>query len=218
MDAQPDDRLYNCLPMYHSTGGVVAIGSILSRGGSVLIRSRFSASRFWDDIVTGECTIFQYIGELCRYLTRSPAHALETAHKLRLACGNGMRGEVWEEFQSRFRIPRILEFYAATEGNVSLYNCEGRPGAIGRIPPFLRHRFPVELIRTDIETGEPMRDASGRCIKCAADEPGEAIGRIVADSLSPARHFDGYTDRQASARKVLCDVFEAEDDGFAPAT
>ena len=214
MDAQPDDRLYDCLPMYHSTGGVVAIGAMLSRGGSVLIRGRFSASRFWDDIVAGECTIFQYIGELCRYLARGPAHPLEAAHRLRLACGNGMRKEVWETFQERFRVPRILEFYAATEGNVSLYNCEGRPGAIGRTPPFLRHRFPVELIRIDIETGAPLRDAEGRCMRCDADEPGEAIGRIVADSPSAARHFDGYTDAEASARKILCDAFESGDRWF----
>ena len=60
------------------------------------------------------------------------------AHKLRLAVGNGLSGDVWEAFQSRFAIPQILEFYAATEGNFSLYNAEGRPGAIGRIPPSWR--------------------------------------------------------------------------------
>ena len=68
MDVRPADRLYNCLPMYHSIGGIVAVGSMLVRGGSVLIRDRFSASRFWDDVADGGCTIFQYIGELCRYL------------------------------------------------------------------------------------------------------------------------------------------------------
>ena len=52
----------------------------------------------------------------------------------------GCGADVWEEFQRRFHIPQILEFYAATEGNFSLYNCEGRVGAIGRIPSFLRHR------------------------------------------------------------------------------
>ena len=32
---------------------------------------------------------------------------------------------------------------------VSLYNAEGKPGAIGRIPSFLAHRFPVALVRCD---------------------------------------------------------------------
>ena len=129
----PDDRIYNCLPMYHSVGGVVAIGAALVNGASVVLRERFSASGFWDDVVESKCTIFQYIGELCRYLVNTPARTPEVQHPLRLACGNGMRAEVWEEFQRRFQIPQILEFYAATEGNFSLYNCEGRVGAIGTI-------------------------------------------------------------------------------------
>ncbi len=214
MDVGPQDRLYDCLPLYHSVGGVVAIGSMLSRGGSVVIRTRFSARRFWDDIAHSGCTIFQYIGELCRYLARAPAHPAETAHRLRLCCGNGLRGDVWHGFQDRFRIPRILEFYAATEGHVSLYNCEGKPGSIGRIPGFLAHRFPVALIRSDFETGEPVRDAAGRCLTCEADEPGEAIGQIDAAGSQPGRGFDGYTDRQASERKVLRDVFVAGDQWF----
>jgi fatty-acyl-CoA synthase len=214
MNAQPTDRLYNCLPMYHSVGGVVAIGSMLVRGGAVVIRSRFSASRFWDDIVKNDCTIFQYIGELCRYLTRSPVHPLQALHRLRLCCGNGMRGDVWEEFQARFRIPRVLEFYAATEGNVSLYNCEGKPGAIGRIPPFLANAYPVELIRSDVETGEPVRGPDGFCIRCANDEAGEAIGPIKQDSVVAARHFDGYTDAHATSLKILRDVFKPGDGWF----
>ena len=137
MDTQSNDRMYNCLPMYHSVGGVVATGAVLINGGSVVIRERFSAGRIWDDIARWDCTLLQYIGELCRYLLHSPPHALERSHRLRLCCGNGLRGDVWNAFKDRFAIPRILEFYAATEGNVTLFNYDGKPGAIGRIPSFL---------------------------------------------------------------------------------
>ncbi len=209
MDIVPGDRMYCCLPMYHSIGGVVTIGAPLVAGASVFIRERFSASRFWDDVAGRDCTLFQYIGELCRYLLAAPPHPRERAHKLRLACGNGLRGDVWEAFQRRFAIPQILEFYAATEGSFSLYNAEGKPGAIGRIPPFLSHRFPVALVRHDIETGEPARGPDGFCLRCAPDEPGEAIGKIAAG----AGRFEGYTDPEASAKKVLRDVF-AEGDAW----
>ncbi len=208
MDAQPTDRLYDCLPLYHSTGGVVAIGAMLVSGGSVYIRERFSTSRFWDDVVDNDCTIFQYIGELCRYLTLSPSHPRERDHGLRLACGNGLQGEVWRQFQERFAIPQILEFYAATEGNLSLYNCEGKPGSIGRVPPFLAKLFAAAIIRCDLETGEPIRDANGLCILCGPDEPGEAISRIGE------RQFDGYTDPDASAGKILRNVVKPGDQWF----
>ena len=181
MDVQPRDRMYDCLPLYHSVGGVVATGATLVGGGAVVLRERFSASGFWKDVVDERCTLFQYIGELCRYLLASPPQAEESRHTLRLACGNGLRADVWREFQQRFHIPQILEYYAATEGNFSLYNCEGRPGAIGRIPPFLAHRLPVALVKFDLEAQAPARDAAGRCVRCAPHEPGEALGQIVSE-------------------------------------
>jgi fatty-acyl-CoA synthase len=205
MDVQPGDRMYDCLPLYHSVGGVVATGATLVAGGAVVLRERFSASGFWKDVVDERCTLFQYIGELCRYLLASPPQTEESRHGLRLACGNGLREDVWREFQQRFRIPQILEYYAATEGNFSLYNCEGRPGAIGRIPPFLAHRVPVALVKYDVETAAPARDASGRCVRCAPQEAGEALGQVVSENR--ATRFEGYTEDAASAGKILRDVF-----------
>jgi fatty-acyl-CoA synthase len=214
LDARPDDRMYNCLPMYHSTGGVVAIGAMLVSGASVMIRPRFSAARFWDEVADWDCTLFQYIGELCRYLVNSPPHPREKAHKLRLCCGNGLRGDVWETFEQRFQIPRILEFYASTEGNVSLYNCQGRPGAIGHVPAFLAHRFPIALLRGDPLTGEPVRGADGLCIRCGCDEVGEAVGRIHGAEAAPGRTFEGYTDAAASEAKIVHDVLTRGDAWF----
>jgi fatty-acyl-CoA synthase len=45
---------------------VQVIGAMLAAGGSVVIREKFSASHFWDDVVRWDCTLFEYIGELCR--------------------------------------------------------------------------------------------------------------------------------------------------------
>ena len=74
MDTRPSDRMYDCLPMYHSIGGVVATGAVLVNGGSVVIREKFSAREFWDDVGRFDCTLFQYIGELCRYLVHCASH------------------------------------------------------------------------------------------------------------------------------------------------
>jgi fatty-acyl-CoA synthase len=211
MNTTPDDRIYNCLPMYHAVGGVATIGALLVRGGSVAIAEKFSVREFWNDIAAWDCTLFQYIGELCRYLVNAPAHPLERRHRLRIACGNGLRGDVWEKFRCRFAIPRVLEFYAATEGNISLYNVEGKAGAVGRVPPFLAHRFPLALVKFDAGAGEPARDANRRCIPCATGETGEAIGRIRGASAQPGGAFEGYTSADDTERKILRNVFEDGD-------
>jgi len=212
-DASPEDRLYDCLPVYHSVGGIVAPCSMLSAGASVVLSDKFSVSTFWHDIVRWDCTLFQYIGELCRYLLNPPASEYESQHRLRLACGNGLRGDVWEAFQARFAIPQILEFYAATEGNFSLYNVEGKVGAIGRIPPLLAHRFPAAIVRLDMDAGMPVRTADGLCIACARGEVGEAIGRIGTADDGGGR-FEGYTDAGETEKKILRDVLAQGDAWF----
>jgi len=214
MDTRPTDRMYDCLPMYHTTGGVVATGAILVSGGSVAIREKFSAREFWDDIVRFDCTLFQYIGELCRYLVNSPASPSETRHRLRLCCGNGLRPDIWPAFKTRFEIPCIVEFYAATEGNVNLFNFEGVPGSIGRIPWFLAKRFPTRIVRFDMDKQVPVRDARGFCIPCAVNEVGETIGQILNDATKPGNRFEGYADGADNEKKILRDVFERGDIWF----
>jgi fatty-acyl-CoA synthase len=214
MNTRATDRMYDCLPLYHTAGGLVATGAVLLNGGSIVIREKFSAHEFWDDIVRWDCTLFQYIGELCRYLVNSPPHPQERAHRLRLACGNGLRPDVWPDFKARFQIPKIIEFYGATEGNVNLFNFEGKEGAVGRIPWFLAHRFPTTVVRFDVELQQPVRNAEGFCVECDLNEPGEVIGKILKDPSKPGARFEGYATEVETNKKILRDVFEKGDVWF----
>jgi fatty-acyl-CoA synthase len=214
MNTRADDRMYNCLPLYHSAGGLIAVGALLVRGGSVVIREKFSAHEFWDDIAHWDCTCFQYIGELCRYLLNSPPHRCERSHRLRLACGNGLRSDIWREFKRRFQIAQIIEFYAATESNVTLFNLDGREGSVGRLPWWLAHRFPIKIVRFDEMRQQPARDKNGFCIECSIDEPGEVIGRIERNPARPGARFEGYASKTDTDQKVLQDVFEQGDAWF----
>ena len=118
--SRASDCMYIPLPLYHSSGGICAVGVALTAGGSMVIRRKFSVQEFWDDVSKYRVTLFQYIGELCRYLLNAPPHPLERAHHMRAITGNGLRPEIWPAFQARFKIPKIVEFYGATEGNVSM--------------------------------------------------------------------------------------------------
>ena len=55
-----DSVVYDTLPLYHSAGGVLGVGQALINGCTVVIRKKFSASRFWDDCLKYNCTVRQY--------------------------------------------------------------------------------------------------------------------------------------------------------------
>uniref|UniRef100_A0A8C4ILW5 Long-chain-fatty-acid--CoA ligase n=1 Tax=Dicentrarchus labrax TaxID=13489 RepID=A0A8C4ILW5_DICLA len=187
-----DDVLYDCLPLYHSAGNIVGVGQCIIHGMTVVIRKKFSASRFWDDCVKYNCTIVQYIGEICRYLLNQPS--------------------IWEEFMNRFNIPQIAEFYGATECNCSLGNFGNKVGACGFNSQILPFIYPIRLVRVDEETMELIRGPDGVCIPCKPGEPGQLVGRIIQND--PLRRFDGYVNQSATSKKIASSVFKKGDSAY----
>ena len=102
-----------------------------------------------------------------------------------------MRETIWVPFQQRFDVPLVREFYGSTEGNVALLNFEGKPGYVGRMRPGMA------VIACDPDSGDPIRDAKGRCRKIATGETGLIIGLI-----SPLTQFDGYLDKKATSNDI----------------
>jgi len=210
--ARPTDRMMMVLPLYHATGGLCGVGCALSFGGALIIRPKYSTSAFWPDVQRFKATLFMYVGELCRFLVNAPQVPEEQGHTLRCAIGNGMRRDVWEQFQKRYNLPDIVEFYGSTEGNVGLVNSMNQPGAIGRVPSYIRHRFNIDLVKFDMDAEKPVRAADGRCVPCGPDEVGEAIGRI--DPNDARFRFDGYGSKEDTEKKILRNVFEEGDAWF----
>src|SRR6185295_13257959 len=115
-------------------------------------------------------------------------------------------------FQERFRIPLIMEFYGATEGNVGMINYDGKIGSIGRVPWYMRSIQKIRLVRYDVEKGVALRGPDGFCSETANGEIGEAIGKI--DPNDPRFRYDGYTKKEDSEKKVLRDAFAKGDAWF----
>jgi fatty-acyl-CoA synthase len=211
LQPRESDRIYDPLPLYHTTGGVCAVGLAFFSGGALILKRKFSVHEFWSDVHHYGATMFEYIGELCRYLLNAPPSALERGHKIRVITGNGLCPEIWREFQERFAIPRIVEFYGATESNLSMLNYDGTVGAVGRVPDYLEWLLPSRVVRFDVAREMPVRGADGLCIECEPGEVGEALGGM---SKRAGREFEGYTNRAESDKKMLRDVFAKGDVWF----
>jgi acyl-CoA synthetase (AMP-forming)/AMP-acid ligase II len=203
LELGPDDVVYATTPLYHSVGMYLGWGATISTGAALALRRKFSASRFWDDVHRFDVSAFVYIGELCRYLLNQPANPRERGHRIRVVSGNGLRPDIWKEFQRRFAIPLVREYYGATEGNSMAINMTGRPGMVGRL------MMGAKLLRCDAETGDPHRNTDGLCEAVYEGETGLFVAPI--NNRVP---FDGYADREATKKKVLENVFKQGDRWF----
>ncbi|XP_064607708.1 long-chain fatty acid transport protein 2-like [Liolophura sinensis] len=175
-----EDILYTCLPMYHSAALFLGLMGVMNTGSTMVLSRKFSATRFWEDCRKHKVTGIQYIGELCRYLLTKAMHPRDGQHCIRFAYGNGLRADIWEEFQRRFKIPKIVEFFGATESSGSLVNIHNKPGAVGRYSPYMawRDNNSKVLVKYDISTAQPIRDERGLCIQVKLGEPGLLLIRF----------------------------------------
>ncbi len=188
---KPDDVLYCPLPLYHNNALTVSWGAVLGGGAAFALGRKFSASRFWDEIRRYDATAFCYIGELCRYLLNQPPGDGDRRHRVRMIVGNGLRPEIWDEFQQRFGIARISEFYGASEGNLAFANGFGVARTAGFCP------LPFAIVRFDAEHEAPERGRDGYMRKVGKGGVGLLINEVTEKAP-----FDGYTCCAMCSRKA----------------
>ena len=196
-NAGPNDRMYNCLPMYHSVGGVVAVWSVLLAGGGVVLRTRFSASSFWDDVSASRCTMFQYIGELCRYLLNAPDCEAARRHGLRLVVGNGLRADVWTRFNTVSTFRAFSNFTPRPKAISRFITSRASRAPLAASPPFSRIVFKSRSSLSTKRRGR--RRGGGRTLhtrsasaKRAKPSPGSKRGKApapVSTAMSAREEF-----------------------------
>ncbi|KAF9111445.1 hypothetical protein BGX27_004925 [Mortierella sp. AM989] len=204
------DRVYVCLPLYHSAGAIIGIGQSWMSGSTAVIARKFSATTFWKEVREQDVTLIQYIGELCRYLVNAPEDPLDKSHKVRLIFGNGLRPDVWRKFQERFGIETVFEYYSMSEATTALLNLnsgEDGAGAVGFRGPIVRaFQASLRVVKVDLDTEELIKDENGHCIECAPEEIGELI--TLADNKTNQTRFVGYYNQpKMSNARLIQNVF-----------
>ncbi len=194
------DRMYNCLPLYHGTGLMIGLTAAFTVGASTVLRRKLSVSAFWDDIRKHNCTCFVYIGEFIRYLMSQPVSPKDKENRIRAIVGNGLRPDIWLDFKERFDIERIGEFYGASEGNGGFANVFNKDCTVGL------GIAPSKIVAYDVAEDEVIRNADGFCIEQPEGEPGLLLIEITEKSK-----FEGYTSEEASNKKIMRNVFSEGD-------
>ena len=198
-----EDCLYNCLPLYHSTGMMLGLCACIHVGASTFIKRKFSASSFWKEVKKYNTTAFIYVGELCRYLSLQDPVYEEKDNPITKMVGNGLRPDLWDCFRNRFCVDRICEIYGASEGNGFFMNLLNKDQTIGMT------NNNIELLEYDIGENKLKKDIDGNFIRVKENQPGLALVEIGPNAI-----FNGYTDKKASDEKIFRNVFNDGDSWF----
>ena len=197
------DCMYNCLPLYHSTGLMLGLCACVQVGAATFIRRKFSASAFWKEAKQFNTTAFVYVGELCRYLSFQEPSEEEVNNPISKMVGNGLRPDLWDCFRNRFNVERIVEIYGASEGNALFMNLLNKDETIGMT------NAKVGIFKYDVAEDKLVKDKNDKYIEVDDHQPG-----LLLVEIGPNAIYNGYTDKKASEEKVVKNVLVEGDRWF----
>lgn len=186
------DTFYVAMPMFHSNALMAGIAPAVCTGGTIVLRRRFSASAWLDEVRRYGATFFNYVGKPLHYILATPERPDDADNPLRIAFGNEATERDIAEFSRRFHC-RVIDSFGSSEGEIVVIRTDDTPpGSLGRAPE-----------GTVVMDPDTMRE----CPPAVFDEAGvlrnaeEAVGEIV--NTVGAASFEGYWDNpEADAARV----------------
>jgi crotonobetaine/carnitine-CoA ligase len=193
LELTEDDVLYTCLPLFH-TNALNAFFQAVCAGATFVLGTRFSASRFWDEVTTARATATYLLGAMPQILLARPAAEADTAHRVRIALSPATPAAAHPAFRERFGV-RLVDGYGSTETNMVLgaHPAAQRPGYMGVVLPDHEARV-VDAGGLDVPDGEP--------------------GELVCRSRQPYAYATGYFENPAATAAASRDLWFHTGDGW----
>jgi len=173
LELREGDVLSTCLPLFH-TNALGTFHQALLCGATLVAEPRFSASRFWQNLIERKATVTYVLGAMVPILMSKPASPDERHHTVRCALAPGVPANLHRAFADRTGIA-LIDGYGSTETNFVIGATAGehRPGSMGTV----RDGFAARVLDPSGDDAKP-------------GEPGELIVRADEKLAFATGYFD----------------------------
>ena len=166
---------YISLPLFHANGLFMQLLACIMVGSKAVIKTRFSASNWLNDIRKYNITHTNMLGAIAAFITAQPPSENDKDHNLILIGSAPLPSEPERVFRDRFGVKDVLPLYGMTEVNIPLYGLINEKGD-GKCGKLYHKYFEVEI--RDPETDLPIKDGE--------------VGEIVVRPKQPFGFMSGY--------------------------
>ncbi|MBV9486865.1 MAG: AMP-binding protein [Frankiaceae bacterium] len=177
----PDDGMYCAMPLIHGNALFGLLFPALAAGARIILREKFSASQWLDDVITQDATFTTSVGRALAYLLATPPSDADRNHMLKIVLAPETSPTDAAAFTERFGVP-VVTGYGSSEGGITLLPSR-RHGALGRAPAG------TEITVLDPATGREQ-DVADIDENGLLRNPDRAIGELVRRDSTGS--FEGY--------------------------
>jgi crotonobetaine/carnitine-CoA ligase len=148
-----EDTWLSVTPLFHGNAQYMAVYPALIAGGRVVIRTRFSATRWVAQLREHDVTVTNFLGVMMDFVHKQPARPDDTDNSLRCVFAAPTASSILEDFQTRFGIEAFVEVYGTTETCCPILSPYGEPRPAGAAGLNADRWYDVAVVdpETDIE-------------------------------------------------------------------
>src|SRR4051794_20235602 len=150
-----DDVYFTCTPLFHGNAQFMAAYPALIAGARLVVRPRFSASRWVDQLRESGVTVTNLIGVMMDFIWKQPARPDDADNRLRSVFAAPTASSILEGFRGRFGVEAFVEVFGLTETSAPILAPYGEDRPAGAAGLQAADWFDVRLVdpETDREGG-----------------------------------------------------------------
>jgi crotonobetaine/carnitine-CoA ligase len=200
-----DDAWMAVTPLFHGNAQFMAAYPAMVAGARFVLRGRFSASRWIDQIRAGGVTVTNFIGVMMDFVWKQPRRPGDADNPLRCVFAAPTAASILAPMKERFGIEAFVEVFGLTETSAPILSPYGEDRPAGAAGLAADEWFDVALV--DPETDEEV----------PVGQVGELVVRPKVPFISSNGYF-GMPDRTVEAWRNLWfhtgDALRRDEDGW----
>ncbi|MEV4643528.1 AMP-binding protein [Saccharopolyspora sp. NPDC049357] len=130
----PEDTYLTTTPLFHGNAQFMAVYPALVAGAGAVVRPKFSASRWIDQVRESGVTVTNFVGVMMDFAWKQPPRPDDRDNQLRCVYAAPTASSIVADFQERYGIEAFVDAFGLTETCapiMSPYAVERPPGAAG---------------------------------------------------------------------------------------
>ena len=160
-----DDTWLSVTPLFHGNAQYMAVYPALIAGGRVVIRSRFSASRWVDQLREHDVTVTNFLGVMMDFVWKQPPRADDADNSLRCVFAAPTASSILADFTARFGIEAFVEVYGTTETSCPILSPYGEDRPAGAAGLNAGKWYDVAIVDPETDVEVPIGEVGEFCVR-----------------------------------------------------
>lgn len=160
-----DDTWLSVMPLFHGNAQYMAVYPALIAGGRTVIRSRFSASRWVDQLREHDVTVTNFLGVMMDFVWKQPVRADDADNHLRCVFSAPTASSILDDFKARFGIEAFVEVYGTTETSCPILSPYGEDRPAGAAGLNAARWYDVAIVDPETDVEVPVGEVGEFCVR-----------------------------------------------------